>query len=267
MLIVFWKVIRDRRYSLLAYTVSAILFLWIYVGMFPGIKSQSENFMKLMESYPESLMKAFNIESIDFTHLENFVAMEQFSFVWPIMAVFLLISLGGSAIADEIERGTIEILLSQPISRIKIFFGKYFAGVFTLVVFTFLSIFAVVPLAATYNIDYRLENFATGAVLCFIFGLAILSLSFLFSAIFSDKGKVYFMSGGILVLMYVLNIISSLKENLADLKYFSFFYYFNTFRALNHAEIDKWAYIVFLGITVVTTILALWIFKKRDVAV
>ena len=264
---IFWRTILDRKISLLAYCFGAILFLWIYVGMFPGIQSQSANMMKLLESYPQAMLKAFNIESLDFTHLENFVAMEHFSFVWPIMAIFLLVSLGGSSIAGEIERGTIEVLLSQPISRVKIFFGKYLAGIFTLTVFTFVSVFAVVPLAAAYHVEYQLQNFVTVTLLSLLFSWAIMSISFLFSAIFSDKGKAYFLTGGILVLMYVLNIVASLKESLINLKYLSFFYYFNTSKALIHHQIDIWAYVVFLGFAIIATILALFIFKKRDVAV
>ena len=264
MLAIFLKVLKDRKYILLAYLIAAVGFLWMYVGMFPGIKEQSATMMKLLESYPQTMLKAFNIESLDFTHLENFVAMEQFSFVWPLLLIFLLVSLAGAAIANEVEKGTIEILLSQPISRLKIFFGKYLAGIFSLIVFTIISIFAVAPIAAIYHIDYQFANFATIAILGFIFGLAIFSLSVLFSAIFSDKGKVYFLTGGLLVLMYVLNIVASLKESLTDLKYLSFFYYFNSSKTLVHNEIDQWAYVVFLGVAVVTTFLAILIFKKRD---
>jgi len=267
MLGIFRQVIKERKYSLLIYSLAAVLFLWMYVGMFPSIQKQSENLMKLMEGYPESLKKAFDIETMDFTHLENFVAMEQFSFVWPLMLLFLLISLAGGAIAGEIEKGTIEVLLSNPVSRFQIFWGKYLAGIFSLLVFDFFSVFAIVPLAEGYHLEYKLPNFATIFLLGFIFGLAVFSLAMLFSVIFSDKGKVYFLSGGILVLMYVLKIIASLKENLSDLRYFSFFHYFDAPRALNHQEIDQWAFVVFLGVTLLSIVLALVILQKRDVAV
>lgn len=44
---------------------------------------------------------------------------------------------------------------------------------------------------------------------------------------FSDKGKATMASGGVLIVMYFLNIISSLKDSLVNLKYASFFNYFN----------------------------------------
>jgi ABC-2 type transport system permease protein len=239
----------------------------MYVAMFPSIQAQAANFDELMKNYPEALMKAFNLEELSFNTLEKFLAMEQFSFVWPLMVMFMLISLAGASIAKEIERGTMELLLSRPISRIKIFFSRYLAGLASLFAFTIFSIFAVVPLAKLHHLDYVFANHLTVAMLGFLFGWAIFSLAMMFSAMFSERGKVYMLTGGILLLMYVLNIVAALKENLDKLKYISFFHYFDTQQALVYNVIKEEAILVFAGVTIVCTICgALW-FKKRDVAI
>ena len=67
--------------------------------------------------------------------------------------------------------------------------------------------------------------------------------------------------------MYVLNIIAAIRESLADLKYASFFYYFNPSLALIYNKIDDYSYVVFLSVIVVFTILGAIIFSKRDIAV
>jgi len=266
---IFKQTIKDRKMSLLIYCLFAIFFLWMYVAMFPSIRDKSAEMTKLLEAYPKSFMDAFGLkmEELSFTKLESFLAMEQFSFVWPIMMIALMVSLGGSAIAGEIEKGTIETLLSQPISRLKIFFAKYLAGVFNLVVFTIVSIFAVIPMAAAYNIDIQRTNYLTIAVLSLAFGLAILSIASLMSAIFSEKGRAYFLVVGLIVLMYVAKIVANLKESLSDLKYFSFFYYYDSSAALIHNSLDKWAIWVFLAVAVVGLAAgAVW-FWRRDISV
>jgi len=263
---IFWRTLKDRRILLLIYTLSSIALLWMYIALFPSFKDQSASLEALIKNYPESFLKAFNFDIKSFTTLEGYLATEQFSFVWPIMVIFMTIGFSGSALAGEIEKGTIEILLSQPISRAKLFFSRYLAGLLMLILFVIFSVFSVLPLSLAYNISFSSENFMTMAVLGLMFSAAIYSIGIFLSSVFSDKGKVFFISGGLLVGMYVLNILSALKENLSDLKYFSFFYYFNPAKALIYQQIDPWAYGVFLGVTFVLTTLGLIIFSRRDIA-
>lgn len=269
MLALFWRTIKDRKYTILIYCLASILFLWMYIAFYPTIHDKAQEFSQLLSAYPESFMKAFNINpsQLLFTTLESFLAMEQFNIVWPIMLFAFFIAWGGSAIAGEIEKGTIEILLAQPISRLKIFLAKYLSGTLMILLFTAVSVFAVIPLAKIYHIDYQLFHYWTIALIGFLLGGAVFSIAIFFSALFSDKGKAYFLTSGILVVMYVLNIMASLRDNLETLKYFSFFYYYDPAKALIDNQIDHWAYLVFISTIVLFTIFAALIFQKRDISV
>lgn len=264
-----WRTIKDRKVSLIIYCLAGLLFLWMYIGLFPTFADKAGEFDKLLEVYPPELMEAFGIseETQIFGSIENFLATEQYSFVWPIMVIALAVAIAGSSISGEIEAGTIETLLAQPISRVKIFFGKYFAGVFNLAVFSIVSTLGAIPLIAAYNIDYQTKGYFMILLLGFLFGLAVMSITFLFSVIFSSKGKAYFVPVGVLILMYVLKIVASLKESLEDLKYFSFFHYFDSFKAISQSQIDNLAYWVFGGVVIVFTITAVIWFSKRDIAI
>jgi len=262
---IFWRIIKDRRTIFLVYILVNIGLLWMYIGLFPAFKSQSAAMTEMLKAYPESFMKAFNFDIASFNTIEGFLSTEQFSFMWPLLVILMTIGFAGTAFAGEIEKGTIEVLLSQPVSRLKLFISRYLAGLFSLIVFVLFSIFSAIPIMKIYDINFKLENFATLALLAFLFGLAIYSIGMFLSAIFSDKGKVFFISGGLLVLMYVLNIVSALKDSLADLKYGSFFYYFNASRALSHNQIDNWSYLIFIATAVVLAIVGSIYFTKRDV--
>lgn len=263
---IFTRALKDRRILILIYSLAGIAILWMYIGIFPSFKEQSASMEQLLKSYPESLMKAFNFDIKNFVTIEGFLSTEQFSFMWPILVIVMLVGYAGSAFAGEVEKGTIELLLSQPLSRIKLFLSRYFAGILMLAVFIVFSIFTAIPLCEAYDISYKAENFVTIAVLAFLFGLAVYSIAMFFSSVFSDKGKVFFLSGSILAIMYVVNILASIKESLSDLKYASFFYYFNTSKALVYNEIDSWSYVVFLGLALVLFIVSLIVVARRDVA-
>lgn len=264
---IFLRTIKDRKISIIIYIVASIGFMWMYIAMFPSIQDQADQFQELMKSYPQEFMKAFNIEELSFDKIEKFLAMENFSIIWPLMVIFMMISLAGAAISGEIEKGTAEIILSKPVSRLKIFIGKYLAGVFILAVFTACSVFFVAPLCTLHNVDYVMENYVHMAAIGFLFGLAVYSVALMFSAMFSERSKPYMFTGGILILMYVANIVANLKDQLKNFKYLSFFHYYNQNQALIHNNLEINSILVFAGVAIICTIVGVIYFNKRDIAV
>ncbi len=264
---IFLHTVKERRWTIIVYCVSIVLFLWMYISLFPSLQKSIGALEEYMKNFPEGFMKAFGFEIDSFSTFEGYLASEQFSFIWPFFVIALLISLGSSFFSGEIEKGTIELLLSQPISRVKIFLGKFFAGVFNLAVFVFISFIAIFPMAEFYNIQYKTREFLKLSLIGFLFGLSVFGISLLASVIFSERSKAIFLVVGILVFMYVLNIVSGLKENLEKLKYFSFFYYFNPPNVLLHNKIDNLTWWVFSGVFIITSTLALFWFRKKDVII
>lgn len=266
---IIWQTIKDRKLSLIIYSLSMVAFTEIYVALFPTFSSRQAEFDKLLQLYPEQMFKALGMEKANFTmtQVESFLATEQYSLIWPIIVIIMAISFASGQIAAEIEKGTIETLLSQPISRIKLYFSKYFSGVIYLITFTLVSVYGLIPLALLHDVSYKMANLNKIAVLGFVFALAVYGISMLASSIFSEKGKANFTVGGILIVMYVLNIISAFKDNLKDLKYISLFHYYDYSAALVKNTIEAKSIWVLLEVAVITTLLgALW-FSRRDVAV
>lgn len=265
MFTIFLRTIRDRKTSILIYSVAAVLFLWMYTGIFPSFSKTFGQLEDLIKTMPKGFMEAFGIDPASFTTFEGFISSEMFTFIWPIMLILLMVSFAGGAIAGEIEKGTIELLLAQPLSRPELFMAKYLSGLFSLAVFTVVSIGAVFPITAFYDIQVKSENFFRFGLLALAFGFAVFSVALFFSTILSEKGRANFIPAAVLILMYFANILGGLRENLRDIRHFSFFYYFQPNKVLVHGEILDYAWLVFLGTGIVFSVLsALW-FIKRDV--
>ncbi len=264
---IFLNFLRDKKTMLIIFCLAAIAMVWMYVAMFPSIQEKSADFDKLMEAYPQEILQAMNIETLSFERIENFLAMENYSIIWPLLMFFLAISLAGFALVREVDSGTAEILLSRPLSRSKIFLARYLAGLVSLVVFTLVSVYAIIPWGEIYKVDYDLGGHSKLLLMNLLFAWAIFSLAMLCSAWFSEKGKAYGAISGLLVLMYVFNIIAGLKEELEDLHYASFFYYFNYFDALVNGELAWLNIAVFVGTALISTIISWLIWQKRDLAV
>jgi len=264
---IFLRILKDRKISLGVYCLTGMLLLWMFIALYPIVQEQATGLMELLEGMPEGFLKAFGVDSESFTTIEGFLAAKQYSATWPLMVILLLVAIAGAVIAGEIEKGSIEITLSRPVSRINIYFGRYLVGLVSLFVFTIFSVFSIVPLAALYDIDIAFSNVLKLSVITFLFGWAILSLSMLLSSIFSEKNRVYMIVGSLMIGMYILNTIALIKESIDYIKYASFFHYLDTVGALIFDTIGNTSIIVFSISAAVFTILGAWWFKKRDIAV
>ena len=264
---IIWRTIKDRKISIIVYCLSILGLMWMFVALYPSIQAEGENFTELFSSYPDAFLKAFNMQAMSFETLENFLTLENFSIMWPIIMLFFVVSYAGNAIAREIEKGTAEILLAKPISRTNIYLARYLAGIFIVVLFCAISVYGIIPLAEISNVDYNFAGYTPLFVLCLLFSWAVFSLAFMFSAMVSEKSKVYMIMGGGLVAMYVLNIITNFKENLENLKYASFFYYYDYNNAMINHNYDMTALMIFASIGAIATLVGLYYFNKRDITV
>lgn len=269
MLATYLRFIKDKRSSLLGFMAGTIAFLEMYVALFPTFgKLADEKMMTLLDSYPKEIWTVMGVDpaKLSFTKIESFLAMEQFSIIWPILIVILSISLANSAFAAEIEKGTIEVLLAQPLSRLRLFLSRFLAGASLLTVFIFATSYAVLPLAAIHNIDMKAANIFPMAISGLLFALFVYALATLFSTVFSEKGKATFLTTGIIMVSYIANVASGLNKDIADIKYGSIFYYYNsTINFVDGKLVDK-APIFFLVGALIFMIAAAIRFQTRDIA-
>jgi ABC-2 type transport system permease protein len=267
MLSLILKTISLKKVSVIWYTISSVIFGWMFVALYPSFSEGAADFEELIKAYPEEFLQAFNITSISTGTLEDFFAFEHIAILWPLLAIFLVVSLAGSLITKEIEKGTIEILLSRPISRIRLYLARYFGALLSFIFFTVLS-FVVLPVfAELYDVAYRIEHYSVTAFGALLFGATILSVSFMVASFFSERNRTYIVLGGGLFIMYFANIVTNFNESLENLKYISFFHYFDAEMLMVRAEIDQLSMWVFLGVTVLSTCIGLYYFNKRDIAV
>ena len=260
-----WKELYQRRWSLLSYSIGALLFLILYVAIYPSFQSESAKFDELIRSYPKALLEAFNIQELRLTTIEGYVSVEHFSFVWPLMAMFFGLATAGAAIAGEVDKGTMSFMLSLPIGRVRMFLAKYFSAIISIVVFISISIVSFIPLARIMNLSISVPNVLKTAVLSALFMWAVYCLGILISSIATEKSTVYFSVGGLLLAMYVVKILSGLVNSLDKLKYVSLFYYYSPDRSLTSGQLSVNAFIVFIVIGIVSTASGLYLFTRRDV--
>ena len=94
------------------------------------------------------------------------------------------------AVAGEVHRGTLELLLARPQSRARILLERWLAGALALAIPVFLTSLTIPWLAARIGEDQDLEPYMLGSVHQTFFLIAVYGLSFLMSALGSNPTRI-----------------------------------------------------------------------------
>lgn len=129
----------------------------------------------------------------------NFASMDPLFSLAPFVLLFLIPAITMKSFAEEKQRGTIEFLLTKPLSEVDVMLGKYFANLC-------LVLFALLPTLIYYFSVFQLGspkgNLDSGAIFGSYFGLIFLAASFvaigMFASAITDNQIVAFILGAFL---------------------------------------------------------------------
>ncbi len=113
----------------------------------------------------------------------GFASMDTFFYTAPWIFLFLIPAITMRSFSEENKTGTIELLVTRPLSELQIVLGKYFAGVC-------LALFTLLPTIVYYYSIYQLGstpgNIDSAAVLGSYIGLLFLAASLVSIGIFTS---------------------------------------------------------------------------------
>ena len=229
------------------------------VASFTAIEGSAEQLNQLMEAYPKGMLEAFGVTNLG--DPTNYL-QSQFLGLAPLaLAFFPILALAG-AIAGSEERGTIDVLLGNPLPRWQLVAGSFLATALSL-----LGICAIVGLltwgtAALVDVDLSWREIADGMLNLWPITVAFGSLALLCSSLFHRRALAISIPAFLLFGMYLVDTIGRASEDLEDWRPVSAFYYYGS--AIEHG-ID-WVH--FGSITLIAlalVLLAALAFRRRDI--
>lgn len=257
----------DKRLSISIYALGLAAYSVLILAIWPSLKENVGTLAQLWESYPEAIRKAFGGENFQFATFDGFISVEYLNQMWVIVMIAFSVSLATSAIVAEIEKGTMEVLLAQPISRRSVIVTRHLffeMGTLFLIAATLIPIAMGAPLVGG---DIQYLGLLALAMPSFLFFTAIGSLTFFFSALFSSRGRAIFVSLGIIISSYALDIIAKINDTISSVHFLSLFYYWDPYRYLHRLDFAWGDMAVLAGISLVSTAAAVMWFERRDIAV
>jgi beta-exotoxin I transport system permease protein len=256
--------LRRSRMLVLWITLVSVLYAGVITAFYPTIKDNAAEFAKMLEIYPKELMAAFGISG-SLGDPGVFLNSYIFQFLWPLVAAIVAILLATRLAADS-DRGFLELPLSTRLPRVRYLGAIVAAQIVAIAVLAAATVAAVMIVDVVIAPDFDWARLSLAGVHALALGLAIAGVTTLLAVVFLDRGRAGGLAAGILIVMYLLNVVAQLSKDVEWVARLSAFHYFDV-----KGLIDTGAYPVadsalFLVVAVAGWLLAAIAFRRRDLA-
>lgn len=205
---VFAKTLRDQRKALTGWGLGVALTVILMGAIWPSFRHT--DFNKLMENYPETLKKAFNIT--DMSTGSGYLNAELFSFMVPVMFIVFAVGRGSRLVAGEEEDGTLETLATLPLTRTRLLIekaGALAAGVGVLAVVQLLSL-GICSLA--FGMGMPVRDAFNASLAMFLFGFEFGLLALAVSAATGRRAMANGVAGAVAGASYLLFVMARILK-------------------------------------------------------
>lgn len=259
----FLGTLRQRGQALFWFAFTLVLYSWMMVWYWPLL---GDSYQKLAGTFPPELIKAVAGANVDLTTLGGFFQTEYLGIMWIGIVASAVIICATKSISSEISAGTMELLLSQPISRTRFAMTRIAVLVLYVLVLAAATFAPIAVLGPHYKVEIGAKSLWLLSAAGSLFMLAIGGITFLISSATRDGGKPAAFSGGLLGVMWVLHTISGLAKFADKLEPVNLLKYWQPAQIINDGTSPASLWWVYGGVAVVTLVASVLVFARRDVA-
>jgi ABC-2 type transport system permease protein len=258
------KTVYDQRRGLVVWAVSFVLLVAMYAAIWPSVRDQP-SMSDFLDNLPEAMRALFAASGADMSTPAGFVQVELLSLLGPLLLILYAVTAGSGAVAGEEDRHTLDLLLANPVSR-----GRVVAEKAAAMVLGTLALAAVTGAALIIGGRWTGMTLPIDGVAAAMTHLALLALVFgaLALAIGAGSGSATAsraLPAVVAVAAYVVNGLGPLVSWLEPLRPLSPFYQYNGSDPLR-TGVDPVAIAISSGTVVALAVLAVVLFRRRDVA-
>jgi len=261
--------LRLSMYGILAWAGGLVLYAAAIVWIYPTV-SEVAGMGEYLEAMPEQFRELAGVtdltQALDaqgFFTFEGFLSTEYMGWFPVLLGIYAIIS-GVGIVAKDAERGTLDIILAQPIHRYGLLLTRAITQIAVLGALASMSFIALLVGALLLGEPIgKMNLFYTHAI---GFGLIVSLFSFaaLWSAVFLKTSRAMAVAGLSTVLLYVINVLPPSLGPLGWLEKISPFAYYESLPLLSAGDVNPASIIVYAGITVIALGIATRVFEQRD---
>lgn len=198
------ETIRERRRSLVWWTLGVVAFVALTVAFYPSIRDDPA-LSDYSEDLPEAMRALFAGGETDLVSAPGYLNSQIYSLMAPIILLIFAIGIGAAAVAGEEERGTLDLLLAQPIRRVDFVVQRSLALVALVAALSAVLLITVVVGAQLVDLEIGFGKLvaATGGV--GLLGLLFGAIALAVGAWWPGRGRAIAVAAGIAIAAWMLD--------------------------------------------------------------
>jgi ABC-2 type transport system permease protein len=193
------------------------------------------------------------------------IALELYSSFYGLIFGGLVAYIAGAALPTTFENGTLDLALSRPVSRTRYYLELWLSAVISALILSVLTVFAVwISTLFVTNAGVSWQWLLTAQATGFAFLFMATGLGMLFGSFLNSSRAAGGAAIGIIGLFYLMNTLGGLSDKLSWMQKIQPFYYTQAVQALALHSITWWYPWIPVIIGLVTGIIGLVVFNRRD---
>jgi ABC-2 type transport system permease protein len=225
---------------------------------------QQDDFMQMLENYPPEFLAFFGGDAAALMTPEGYLGMYGFALLPPILGIFAVL-VGSGLLASDEEGGQLDLILSHPVGRTQLFWGRLLALVGATVVIMILGWLGFSVLLGGSSIEITWGQMALPFLPLLAQVLIYAAVALVLSMVLPARRIAAATAGGIMVASYILSSLARLSPDLATIANFLPYEYYQSGNALSGLN---WTWFLSLmGASLALALLAWWRFQQRDIRV
>ncbi len=280
----FWLIyarwMRDRRRSTVMWTLGLVLIIVATAAFYPSFSGASGDTLDSSSGAMSALLGLS--PGIDPTTPLGFLWIGLYANIVPWMFMALGIALGTAAIAGDEDTGTLEYMLSRPVTRTTVALSRFSAAFTILFLVAALSALSLIISIPIFELGDSVEvttwdegnqvtstqpgatagDAAAGTFAAFAVGVGIFGFAYLVGGITGRKGVTMGVSSGVAIAGYVFYTLSEMTSSLEFLTWISpWRWYIDDVMLINGLT---WDVLIPFGLATVCALAGWQVFLRRD---
>ncbi len=253
-----------RSGSLTLWTgLTVVAYVAIIGLMYPVIHENAAAVQDYLKLFPKEFMAAFGMSgSLDDPGV--FFTTYIGSFLWPVVAAIAAIITGTRPSAADAERGWLDLTLGTPLTRTGSMLASIAGQIIVMAVLALLAVATVLAAGAASSAPFDAEHFLVASIPLFAFGCAIAGVASAIAVVTLSRGRAAGIVTGVLLAMYLANIVGQVQTSVSWLTSLSAFHYLNLVALIDQGQFPAGDVAAFGLVAVAGWAVAVWRFRTRD---
>jgi ABC-2 type transport system permease protein len=254
--------LRSIRRATLWWSVALAAIVAVTVALWPAFRGAS-GISQAIDALPPAVIDAFGLQ--DFGSPAGFLRGNLYELLVPMLFAIAAVAMVSGQTASDEAAGRLELFLSQPIDRRKLFAARLLACLIGLTVIVLVTI--AVQLVFDGLVDLSIDpGYVVGTILlCGLLASLYAAFAYLVACLRPSPGLVLGASLGLMIVGYLVNALFPISDALKPLRVISPWDWAFAGNPLEHS-VELWRVVVLVVIGVILAIIGSIVVRSRDIA-